>query len=274
MSDPVNFTFKAVAFIESAAKYRYELPRQSVFAASCAFLRWSEKIYAECAEDLKGFDRIWLVWVFDRNENNKFHPKVRVPVPAEKNSYSVFATRSPYRPNPVGISAVELLEITPDGLRLGGCDLLDGTAVLDVKPYIPEVDSFPDSKAGWRDNIDKKSYQIFWGDNAAKQADFILENGNFDLRNFAHTQLSYRPADKTRKRLEMLTETEYILHFRTWKIHFEIAEEKKEIYIINISSNYSTADLAPDTPDRYSDKELHRLFNANFNQTDKVPNAD
>ncbi len=264
MSDTKNFTFKAIAFIESAAKYRYELPRQSVFADSGAFLRWNEKIYAECAEDLKGFDRIWLVWVFDRNENTKFHPKVRVPVPAEKNSYSVFATRSPYRPNPVGISAVELLEITPDGLRLGGCDLLDGTAVLDIKPYIPEVDSFPDSKAGWRDNIDKNSYQIFWSDNAANQADFILEYGSFNLRSFARTQLSYRPTDNTRKRLEILTETEYILHFRTWKIHFELAEAKKEINILSVSSNYSAADLAPDTSDRYGDKDLHRSFIEKF----------
>ena len=74
--------------------------------------------------------------------------------------------------------------------------------------------------------------------------------------------------------LAVHTETEYILHFRTWKIHFELAEEKKEINIINISSNYSADELLPGTADKYSDKELHRLFNANFNQTDKVPNAD
>lgn len=274
MSDPVNFTFKAVAFIESAAKYRYELPRQSVFAASCAFLRWSEKIYAECAEDLKGFDRIWLVWVFDRNKNNKFHPKVRVPVPAEKNSYSVFATRSPYRPNPVGISAVELLEITPDGLRLGGCDLLDGTAVLDVKPYIPEVDSFPNSKAGWRDNVENEANRIIWSENAAIKADFIMQYGNFDLRNFCDTQLSFRPVDNSRKRVSKIAENNYILHFRTWKITFYFDEKNPIIQINDINSNYSADELLPGTADKYSDKELHRLFNANFNQTAKVPNAD
>lgn len=263
MPDPKEFTFKSVGFIESAAKYRYELPRQAVFASSKAFLRWHEKYYAACAEDLQGFDRVWLIWVFDRNEHAKRRPKVRVPVPAEKDSYSVFSTRSPYRPNPVGISAVELLAITPEGLQLGACDLLDGTAVLDVKPYIPEVDSFPDVKAGWRDHVNTNANKIIWTAKAAKQADFILEKGNFDLRNFCEVQLSYRPTDNSRKRVENLSEADcYLLRFRTWKITFRFDEANNEINICNIESNYSAEDLAPDAPDIYNDKDLHRAFNA------------
>ena len=265
MEEKKQFIFSPIGNIESAAKYRYELPRQPIFSASGAFLRWNKKIFSECAADLQGFDRIWLIWVFDRNEKQNFRTKARVPVPAEKDTYSVFATRSPYRPNPIGISAVELIEITPEGLLLGACDLLDGTAVLDVKPYIPEVDAFPDSKAGWRDNIDKNKNIINWSDTSVKQADFILKNGNFDLRNFSDVQLSYRPTDNTRKRVEKCNNSEnYILHFRTWKITFSYDEANSIVNIIEISSNYSEADLVHGTPDPYNDKELHRLFLQKF----------
>lgn len=267
MTKQKEFIFHAIGKIESAAKYRYELPRQSVFASEGAFLRWNERKYADCAADLTGFDRIWLVWVFDRNENEKWHTKVRVPVPAEKDSYSVFATRSPYRPNPIGISAVELLEITPEGLKLGACDLLDGTAVLDVKPYIPEVDAFPDAKAGWRDNIDSSEFEIIWSSRAAEQADFILENGNFDLRNFCDVQLKYRPTDSSRKRVGKIADSEnYLLHFRTWNIIFSYDEEKSLINILEITSNYSSSDLEPDSADKYHDKDVHRSFNAVFTE--------
>lgn len=265
MPESKKFTFHAIGTIESAAKYRYELPRQAVFSSPAAFLRWNDRKYAACAADLVGFDRVWLIWVFDRNENASWHTQVRVPVPAEKDSYSVFATRSPYRPNPVGISAVELQEVTPDGLKLGGCDLLDGTAVLDVKPYIPDADAFPDAKAGWRDKIEKNANNIKWSENAAKQADFIFENGNFDLRNFCEVQLKYRPTDSSRKRVEKIPESEnHLLHFRTWKIIFAYDCADKEINILEIISNYSESDLVPGTPDKYGDKDLHRTFNKFF----------
>ena len=265
MAKSQEFTFHSIGVIESAAKYRYELPRQAVFSSAGAFLRWNDRKYADCAADLAGFERIWLVWVFDRNENGSWHTKVRVPVPADRDSYSVFATRSPYRPNPVGISAVELLEVTPDGLKIGACDLLDGTAVLDVKPYIPEADAFPEAKAGWRDRIEKSANSVSWSSKAASQADFILENGNFDLRNFCEVQLKYRPTDSTRKRVEKIPESEnYLLHFRTWRIIFACDEQSAKVNILEISSNYSRADLEPGAPDKYNDKDLHRAFNANI----------
>lgn len=256
-----TFSFSSIGTIESQSKYRYDAPRQSVFANTPAFLRWHSNIYAECAADLNGFDRVWLVWVFDRNESDSFHTRVRVPVPAEKDKYSVFATRSPHRPNPIGISAVELLAVTPDGLELGACDLLDGTNVLDVKPYIPEADAFPDAKAGWRDRIEKSPFEITWSDTAAKQADFICQRGNLNIRNFCEIQLAYRPSDSSRKRVEPSgIDDILILHYRTWKIYFTVDNNSKKIFIGNISSNYSNSDIAPGAPDPYKDKDVHRDF--------------
>lgn len=260
-----KFTFSTIGVIQSSVKYHYEAPRQSVYAATGAFLLWKNQAYCAAAEDLQGFERIWLIWVFNLNKHQNWRAKVRVPVPAERDMYSVFATRSPYRPNPIGISAVELLEITPQGLKLGGCDLLDGTAVLDVKPYIPDVDAFPESQAGWRDRIDKNSYSVIWSPQAEVQARFIAENGELDLKNFAQVQLASRPTDKTRKRLEADTQADqWILHCRTWKIHFELKQAALQVKINFISSNYSSEDLQIGTADIYGDKNLHRAFISRF----------
>ncbi len=260
-----DFTFHSIGVICSSARYHYEAPRQAVFSGRGAFLRWLDPAYRACAEDLVGFDRVWLIWVFNLNKHDRWHTKVRVPVPAEHDTYSLFATRSPYRPNPIGISAVKLEAVTEQGLQLGVCDLLDGTMVLDVKPYIPEADAFPDSRAGWRDRIDRRSFDINWSEPASVQADFIAGNGQLDLKNFCAVQLSIRPTDKSRKRLDFNVDTqEWILHCRTWKIHFAIDEQLCQVSIKYISSNYSPEDLQTDAPDLYCDKDLHRKFQKIF----------
>ena len=256
-----KFTFSAIGVIESSAQYHYEAPRQAVYAGTGAFLRWHEKIYHDCAVDLTGFARIILLWVFNQNKHDNWHVKVQVPVPAERDMYSVFATRSPYRPNPIGMSVVELRAITPEGLLLGPCDLLDGTAVLDVKPYIPEVDAFIDSAAGWRDHIDRRKYDIVWNAQALEQSDFILERLDLDLQNFCTVQLSFRPTDRRRKRLTPTDAAEqWILHCRTWQIIFELHENISQIEIKEIRSNYSHEDLIAGAADPYKEKETHREF--------------
>ncbi|KRF01855.1 tRNA-Thr(GGU) m(6)t(6)A37 methyltransferase TsaA [Frateuria sp. Soil773] len=100
--------------------------------------------------DLAGFERIWLVFVFDRSEGWK--AQVRPPRGGGKRG--VLATRSPHRPNAIGLSAVELLAVEGHGLRVRGLDLLDGTPILDIKPYVPYADAFPQARAGWIDEID------------------------------------------------------------------------------------------------------------------------
>ena len=260
-----RFSFHAIGRIVCDAQYHYEAPRQAVFAGNGAFLRWTDRRYAAAAADLEGFDRIWLIWVFDQNKHDSWHVKARVPIPAEKDHYSVFATRSPYRPNPIGISAVELLGITADGLKLGACDLLNNTAVLDVKPYIPEADAFPAARAGWRDRIDRRTYKLQWSSIAEAQSLFIRDRGGVDLQNFCFVQLSHRPDDKSRKRLLKLPEKDlWQLHCRTWKIIFKLDTAADCVQIKYIASNYPPDELLPGADDPYLDKELHRQFNDCF----------
>ena len=108
--------------------------------------------YRQGLKDLDGFDRIWLVyWMHQAPEG-----RLLVTPFLDKQKRGVFATRAPTRPNALGISSVRLLRIDGGAMVVTGADIVDGTPLLDVKPYVPEFDSFPGSRAGWLDNSRKK----------------------------------------------------------------------------------------------------------------------
>ena len=106
--------------------------------------------------DLDGFDRIWLLYWFDRART------VRLDVVPylDTQARGVFATRAPSRPNPIGLSCVRLVRVDGCNLHVHGIDLIEGTPILDIKPYLPYADAFPDSKAGWIDAIPVHAPQI------------------------------------------------------------------------------------------------------------------
>jgi tRNA (adenine37-N6)-methyltransferase len=103
--------------------------------------------YADALADLSGFERIWLLYQFDRA--GAWKPRV-VPY-RDVVERGLFATRAPTRPNPIGMSVVRLLSVESNVLEVEGVDMLDGTPLLDLKPYVPEFDAHPESRAGWLD---------------------------------------------------------------------------------------------------------------------------
>ena len=152
--------FAAIAHVRSPYRTRIDAPHQPTVvagtetgAAAEARIEFVPGFPDDALRDLDGFARIWLLFVFDRSEG--WTPLVR---PARGGGRrGVLATRSPHRPNPIGLSAVELLGVEPGALRVRGLDLLDGTPVLDVKPYVPYADAFPGSAAGWIDAVDAQT---------------------------------------------------------------------------------------------------------------------
>ncbi len=154
---PIAFSCQPIAFVRSPYARRIDAPHQSTViagteteAAAEATIEFVEGFPSAAFRDLAGFERIWLVFVFHRSEGWK--AEVRPPRGGGKRS--VLATRSPHRPNAIGLSAVELVGVTAHALRVRGVDLLDGTPILDIKPYVPYADAFPDARAGWIDDID------------------------------------------------------------------------------------------------------------------------
>ena len=154
---PSAFSCRPIAFVRSPYARRIDAPHQPTVvegtetgAAAEAIIEFTADFPAAAFRDLAGFERIWLVFVFHRSEGWK--AEVRPPRGGGKRS--VLATRSPHRPNAIGLSAVELVAVEEHALRVRGVDLLDGTPILDVKPYVPYADAFPGSRAGWIDGID------------------------------------------------------------------------------------------------------------------------
>lgn len=259
-----EFLFSRIGTIHSENRYRFEAPRQAVFAKKGAFLEFlPDDRFSVAAEDLKGFSRIWLLFCFHLNIGKAWKPKVRPPVSPDGGRYGVFATRSPHRPNPIGMSCVELLGIEKNGLRLGACDLLDGTPILDVKPYIPEADSFPDAKTGWRESIRKEDqWNVSFSRTSGFKAEWIHQQTGLDLFDFCWLQLSYDPLNTRRKRVSALSDAEgtYSIGCRTWRCLFSLDSSTHSITVFDICSNYSEEDLSPDAEDPYTDKEYHRMF--------------
>ena len=107
--------------------------------------------YAEGLKDLEGFERIWLLFSFHKSPGSQL--LVRPPFD-EQNLHGIFATRSPHRPNAIGMSCVRLIHIDGNMICVGGVDMLNGTPLLDIKPYVPRADSFEATRIGWLEGKD------------------------------------------------------------------------------------------------------------------------
>jgi tRNA-Thr(GGU) m(6)t(6)A37 methyltransferase TsaA len=122
-------------------------PIQAVYAPDAEGTVEIDETFAAALDDIEGFERLWLLYLMDRV--GPYRPRV-VPY-RDTRERGLFATRSPCRPNPLGLSVVRLLRREENVLRVAGLDVLDGTPLLDLKPYVPAFDSFPSSRAGWFD---------------------------------------------------------------------------------------------------------------------------
>ncbi|MCD7775812.1 MAG: tRNA (N6-threonylcarbamoyladenosine(37)-N6)-methyltransferase TrmO [Firmicutes bacterium] len=125
---------------------------------------------------LEGFSHLWLIWELSLAENGSFHPTVRPPRLGGNTRIGVFASRSPFRPNPIGLSSVKLISIEYSGdvptLIVGGADLADGTPILDIKPYLPYTDCHPDAVGGYTDTIDSTPLHVVLPENIGEYFDF------------------------------------------------------------------------------------------------------
>lgn len=151
-----EFTMRPIAHIRSDFATKFGVPRQSglVEELEAAVVFEPEFRNADALRGLEGFSHIWLIWVFDQAVRRQWSPTVRPPRLGGNTRMGVFATRSPFRPNPIAISCVKLsgIEETVDEgtiLRVNGADLMNGTPILDIKPYIPYADSRSDAIGGF-----------------------------------------------------------------------------------------------------------------------------
>ena len=157
---------KIIARIHNAYDEKFGVPRQSGLAEEVISVIVFEPEYRvdEALRGIEDFSHLWLIWAFDRAERETWSPTVRPPRLGGNKRVGVFATRSPFRPNAVGLSCVRLIakEKTREGtvLKVAGADLMNGTPVYDIKPYLPYADCIPDATGGFTDQTEKRSVTV------------------------------------------------------------------------------------------------------------------
>ncbi len=256
-----SLTFSPIAHICSSLRYRSQAPRQAVYSEIGARIVFEDpKMMRPALEGIEGFERLWLIFAFHLNLDKPWKAKVRPPFSPDDKKFGLFATRSPYRPNPIGMSAVTLLAVEKDTLVVGGCDLLDGTPILDIKPYIPQADAFPTSRAGWRDTLPPPDWTVTIAPQAIAKINWVHEQSGLEIQDFCQVQLSRSPLDNRRKRVTTSPDSDgrYGLGLRTWQILFTLDETTHSVTICDIKSNYPIEELTPLAADPYGDKEIHR----------------
>ncbi|MDB4304266.1 tRNA (N6-threonylcarbamoyladenosine(37)-N6)-methyltransferase TrmO [Desulfosarcina sp.] len=147
----MNIKIESIGVIHSPFTTIENMPIQSVGAQDAEGTVVLEERYAEGLKDIEGFNYIYLIYYFHKASRGALH--VTPFMDTEKRG--VFATRSPLRPSHIGFSIVELIGVKENVLRIRGCDILDDTPLLDIKPYIPRFDIRNDAKTGWMKAMDK-----------------------------------------------------------------------------------------------------------------------
>ena len=172
------YTLAQIAHIETDFSEKFGIPRQSglVEELRARIVFEPEFRSPDAVRGLDGYDYIWLVWQFSTvvqagQDGTNWRPTVRPPRLGGNTRMGVFATRSPFRPNALGLSSVKLLKVepnTPQGpvLTVGGADLLDGTPIFDIKPYLPYADAHPQARGGFTDQSQWRQLQVVLPDPA------------------------------------------------------------------------------------------------------------
>ncbi|EGV32382.1 Uncharacterized protein family UPF0066 [Thiorhodococcus drewsii AZ1] len=192
--------FDPIGFIRSPYRDKFGIPRQPglVTAAEARLELLPPFARPEAFKGIEGFSHVWVIFVFHADcPEAGWRPTVRPPRLGGRETVGVFASRAPYRPNPIGISAVEHLGLIEEGrglsLRLRGIDLLDGTPVLDIKPYVPYADALPQASNGFATPPETVALTVRFSEQALNDLAQADPKGELRLRELIAQVLSQDP---------------------------------------------------------------------------------
>ena len=179
-----SLKIEPIAYIESDFKEKFGIPRQSGIAKNLTAKIIFTKKYQnpDALRGIEGFSHLWLIFNFNKAKIGKWQPTVRPPRLGGNQKVGVFATRSPFRPNSLGLSCVKLIKVESSKnngniLIVSGADLLDGTPIIDIKPYLPYCDNVPDATSGFTENIEKPDLKVEFLNNCISEIPHNLQKG-------------------------------------------------------------------------------------------------
>ncbi|CAN5716778.1 hypothetical protein BH11ARM2_BH11ARM2_26690 [soil metagenome] len=253
---------RPIGYVRAASRLKFDSPRQPDPESDEVNLieLLPGRRFELALEDLQGFDRIWLVSWFDRNRS--WRPKVLPPRgPAKRRG--VFATRSPHRPNPIGLTCVPLLAIEGRILRVGALDLTDGSPILDIKPYLRTVDCYPESRLGWIEDIEEAEsspapFQVALEPLAERQLAWLKEEWKVDFSERAFDILRRDPTPHRTRRILQLAENRYRIACGPWRMYYRLQGEG--VMIEEIASGLSEETLGSPGNQKMIDRDAHVAF--------------
>lgn len=235
MTDSMKFQFSQIGIVHSPYREKFAIPRQPGLAMVDAVIELLPPFaQPDAVYGIEQFSHVWITFVFhaissQAVEGRDWKPLVRPPRLGGNEKLGVFATRSTHRPNPLGLSVVELLrvEIENNGVRLHirGGDFLDGTPVVDIKPYIPYADAHPHARAGFA-LLAPPRLRVRW----QREALLFVENASDDLKNIFEEILSFDPRPAYQDEQERI----YGVHIDNYNVRFRIDDEGVEIIDVAI----------------------------------------
>jgi tRNA (adenine37-N6)-methyltransferase len=259
----VPYVFEPIGVARSPFVERVEAPRQAALAAGVAGR--IELVpgcdFEHALEGLEGWEWVWVIFVFHKNVEQERGWKPKVLPPRSETKQGVFATRSPHRPNPIGMSALRLDRVEGRVLHVRGIDLLDGTPVLDIKPYVAYADSHPDARAGWLETPDPRAaWSVEIEDAARAQLEWLRSQGA-DLRPAIESALSLGPQPNAYRRIRKLPGTGNVmtLALKEWRVDFAVEAERRALRVVALRSGYRPRQIATD-----ESLALHRAFAVAF----------
>lgn len=257
----MDYAVRAIGFVRSPFVEKAQAPRQAVAGGGSGIEGHIELLpeHEHALSDLDGFDRIWVLFWF--HEAKGVRSKVLPPRSDRKRG--LFATRSPHRPNPIGMSAIRLLRVDGLVLHVRDLDLLDGTPVLDIKPYLPYADAFPDAKTGWVGATDPRpSWDVLFTGHVEEQLAWLEEQGLLiDLRGRITESLALGPQPHPYRRIKKTDLGELVLAVKEWRARFTVREPDARIVVDDLRSGFRPRELVTGTEPALA---VHRAFVGRF----------
>jgi tRNA (adenine37-N6)-methyltransferase len=260
--EPETLTLHPIGVMRTGHLEKVDAPRQPAAAPDAPGIieLRADLNLRHAIEDLAGWERIWVIFWFDRNTG--WRPKV-LPPRSTTGRKGVLATRAPHRPNPLGLSALRLERIDGLNLHVRDVDLLDGTPILDIKPYVPYSDAFPDAASGWLDPqaADPRArWEVVFTPEAEAQLAWLAPRTVLPLRERIVATLSLGPQPHPYRRIKRGRAGNTQLAVQDWRIDFESAAQ--QIRVLGVRSGYDGRQLARGPRDAEDPIVLHQQFTA------------
>jgi tRNA-Thr(GGU) m(6)t(6)A37 methyltransferase TsaA len=253
--DAIAFT--PIGIVRTPFVDRASAPRQAVAARDAVgtIELFPGRDFERALTDLEGWGYIWVLFVFHLNEG--WRPKILPPRSEKKRG--VFATRAPYRPNPIGMSAVELVSVSGLTLHVRGVDMIDQSPVLDIKPYVPYADAFPHAKTGWlAPPVDPDpGFTMAWEPAALERIAWLRDAHGVDLEGPIARVLSLGPQPHPYRRIRKEGEG-FRLSLKEWRVRFRVAA--RTVTVESIATGYRPSQLAGEEVEL----TVHREFVGRF----------